>query len=399
VKTESAAARRGRPAGTPWKTRILHVITSLGKGGAETMLYNLLAHWGRDDFEHFVVSLTGEGYFGPKIRDLGVSVTAPRLARPAAAPDALAKAIVACRRFRPDIVQGWMYHGNVAAWLLRACARVGGRLFWNVRHSLHFFGEESFMTRNVIRLNRSLSRAADCCIFNSGVSLRQHASFGFTARDMVTIPNGFDTARFRPDPVARAAVRRRFGLAPDELVVGLVGRYHPLKDYGNYLKAAALLADGARPLRFVSVLVGRGLDSENPALRESLDAIPHAHRVIPIAESEDVPSLMNAFDVFCLPSRSEAFPNVVGEAMATGLPCVVTDVGDAASLVDAAGTVVPPKNPVSLAAGLRALLEGGAPERAALGRAARRRIESQYSIQSIAARYERLYAEAAGRIA
>jgi glycosyltransferase involved in cell wall biosynthesis len=301
-------------------------------------------------------------------------------------------------QFKPDIVQGWMYHGNVAASLLHACRPGGDRLFWNVRHSLHFFNEEKFATRNIIRLNRLLSRGAHCCIFNSRASFGQHARFGFSAKTMVTVPNGFDTERFRPDPAARAAVRRRHGLPSAEVVIGLVGRFHPLKDYGNYLAAVTLLRKAEPALRFVSVMAGKGLTRTNARLRADLDRLPPGERIVLTGESDDVPALMNAFDVLCLPSRSEAFPNVVGEAMSTGLPCVVTDVGDAAHLVGDTGFVVPPKNPRALAEGLKKAVSMSAAERTARGTAARRRILSHFSIEAVAREYEHLYQKSPGAL-
>ncbi|MBN2354047.1 MAG: glycosyltransferase [Spirochaetales bacterium] len=386
----------GSAAASNRTIRILHVITSLGKGGAETMLFRLLEHRSRSGFEHFVMSLTGEGRYGSKIRGLGVPVLALRLHHPGSAPAGLFRAVRRCVEFKPDIVQGWMYHANVAASLLHACRSTGTRLFWNVRHSLHFFNDEKFSTRNVIRLNRLLSRGADCCIFNSRTSHLQHARFGFASKARATVPNGFDTDVFRPDPAARAATRRRYGLTSAETVVGLVGRYHPLKDYHNYLAAVSLIRKTAPAVRFATVIAGKGLTRENAELRASLDRLPPRERIVLIDESDDVPALMNGFDVLCLPSRSEAFPNVVGEAMSTGVPCVATDVGDAAYIVGDTGIVVPPKNPRALAEALEKAVSLTAAERTARGKAARRRILSHFSIGAVASQYEALYQKAVG---
>src|SRR5262249_13530770 len=160
-----------------------------------------------------------------------------------------------------------------------------------------------------------------------------------------------DLDRFAPDPKAYAAVRTELGLAPGATLVGVVGRHHPLKDHATFLRAAALLAGERGRVHFV--LAGRGLEPGNPALEPLVGDTALRGRVHLLGERDDMPRLLAALDVLALSSVSESFPNVVGEAMACGVPCVVTDVGDAARIVGPTGIVVQPGNPAALADGLR----------------------------------------------
>lgn len=368
--------------------RILHIITGLSTGGAERALYNLLSGGLAGRFDCAVLSLRDEGSTGAPIRALGVPVDT--LGMRAGLPGALALLRLwrQVRAFRPDVIQGWMYHGNLAASLAARMAPGRPALAWNVRHSLYDLGHEKPLTRQVIRANRAASGCARAIIYNSHLSRGQHETFGFAGARGMVIPNGFDLGRLKPDPRATAAVRREFGMPDTAPVIGHVARFHPMKDHATFLRAAVEVARRVPDARFL--LAGREVTPDNPALA---GIVPPdlMGRFTFTGERDDVHRLMPAMDVFCLSSWSEAFPNVLGEAMACGVPCVTTDVGDSAAIVGETGLVVPPPDGAALARALTEMLEKPTQERRALGRAARERIAANYSLDAITDRYARLY--------
>jgi glycosyltransferase involved in cell wall biosynthesis len=204
------------------------------------------------------------------------------------------------------------------------------------------------------------------------------------------IPNGFDGARFRPRPEAKARLRRELNVAPDDAVIGLVARDHPMKDPGNLVRAAALLR--ARGHAVHLVIVGCGLDQTHRELNALVRECGLGDRVSLLGERTDVPEVVAGFDVAALSSAwGEGFPNVVGEAMASGVPCVATDVGDCRWVIGPHGVIVPPRQSEALASALGRLLDLDPEARQQLGLAGRARILQQFSLQEVVSQYEALH--------
>jgi glycosyltransferase involved in cell wall biosynthesis len=261
---------------------------------------------------------------------------------------------------------------------------------WNVRQSLADLTNERWLTRWVIRANAWLSARPSAIIYNSHTSARQHEAFGFAASLTRIIPNGFDTNLFHPDASARANVRRELGLGDDVVLIGLIGRYHPMKDHRMFLRAAALLAQGCPDVRFL--LAGADVDAANPALATMIAESGIGDRVSLLGERDDTPRLNAALDIAGSASAwAEGFSNVVGEAMSCGVPCVVTDVGDSARIVGDTGIVVAPRDPQALANAWRRLISLGLEGRRALGARARQRVIDQFSLGAVVRQYEDLY--------
>jgi glycosyltransferase involved in cell wall biosynthesis len=368
--------------------KILHVITGLSTGGAERALYNVLSGGLVGRFDNSVLSLRDEGTMGPRIRELGVPVYTLDMQSGLPGLQALVRLRQMVRSLDPDVIQGWMYHGNLAASLAARLAPGRHAVAWNVRHSLYGLQAEKPLTRQVIRANRFFSRRVDAIIYNSNLSRTQHEAFGFSGASARVIPNGFDLEWLVPDSVTGSAVRAELGLPPDATVIGHVARFHPMKDHASFLRAAVRVAGANPAVRFL--LVGREVTPENPAL-EGIVPPDLIDRFLFTGERSDVHRLMQAMDVFCLSSWSEAFPNVLGEAMACGVPCVTTDVGDSREIVGDSGLVVPPRDSEALADGLKTMIRKTVQERQALGRAARQRVQARYSLDSVVAQYADLY--------
>ena len=336
--------------------RILHAITTLEIGGAENMLLRLLESGARDEFEPSILSLMDP--------DRCSSVTLHARAAALRVPTftlgllqgqwhlaALWRLGRVLRAVAPDLVQGWMYHGNLAAtigsWLLLRRPPV----LWNVRHSLHDLALEKPLTRLIVRLSSRLSGLPAAIIYNSRVSAAQHARLGFDAARAVVIPNGFDGTQFRPQPDAGARLRRDLGIDPARTVIGLIARNHPMKDPGNLVRAVALLQARGRPVHLV--VVGNRLDERNQELCALVRESGIGAHVSLLGERTDVPALVAGFDIAALCSAwGEGFPNVLGEAMASGVPCVATDIGDCGWVLGPHGILVPPRDSEAMRTGL-----------------------------------------------
>jgi glycosyltransferase involved in cell wall biosynthesis len=372
-------------------TRVMHIITGLDMGGAEMMLLKLLSACG-DRWQSMVVSLKDEGMIGPSIVKLGVPVECLRLRPSAPNPGRFLSLLSLTRRFRPQVIQGWMPHGNLAASLTQFGSRVGAPVIWNVRMSLDAVEGEKLTTLGLIRLGAFLSRYPAAIVYNSVTGARQHEKFGYRGAQTAVISNGFDCDVFRPDEGAHSRICEQLGLESSAILIGLVARLHPMKDHFGFLQAASLVSALHPESRFL--LVGKGLaESESPLIKQ-IRQLNLTGRVLLLGERTDTPRLTAALDIACSSSAwGEGFSNAIGEAMACGVPCVVTDVGDSAYLVGDTGVAVPPRNPEALAHTIGQLIEAGPAKRKGLGMAARRRIDSEFSLPRTARRYEDLYKE------
>jgi glycosyltransferase involved in cell wall biosynthesis len=368
----------------------VHVITSLEEGGAQAMLHKLLAVRGAAGDGAQVVTLTDEGAIGPKIAELGVPVIELGMKRGRPSASAALRLVHLLRELRPDVVQTWMYHadllGGAAAGLLRI------PVVWGVRHD-RLLEQDSRLTRLTRRACALLSRFVPARIVcNSAAALRTHAAAGYARDKLVVIPNGFDLSRFRPDSAARRAMRRALGIPEDAPVVGLVARDHPHKDHATFLAAASMIREELGAARFV--LCGEGVDRDNRRLAGMIDDVGIRESVHLLGSRPDVERIMAALDVACLTSRTESFPNVLGEAMACGLPCVSTECGGVRELLGDLGRVVPPGDARGLASATLEILRMDRAERAALGAAGRARVELLFDIDAVARRFEEIHREA-----
>ncbi len=375
--------------------KILHIITGLRTGGAERVLYNLLYGGLAERFNCHIISLSDEGTVGSQISELGVPVTTLGMRNGRPSLKGLIKLRMVVRKFRPALIQGWMYHGNLAASLARTMAAERPVLSWNIRHSLYDLGHEKQMTKQIIRTNRLFSFAPDALLYNSEISRKQHEEFGFTSLNGRVIPNGIDIHKFCFSGEARKRVRSELGISAQAKVVGHVARLHPMKDHPVFLRATVDLALRYPETHFL--LSGLGVSLENTAV-EQLIPMQVRDRFHLLGECVNVEELMSAMDIFCLSSAwGEAFPNVIGEAMATGLPCVATDIGDSAIIISKTGVVVQPQDEKALAAGIESFLTMSLKEYRTLGESACARIEAnyslEYSIKQYAALYEKLMTE------
>ncbi len=369
--------------------RILHIITGLSTGGAERALYNLLQGGLSTEFDSHVISLSDMGTMGSPIKSLGVSVTPLGMQGSRPSVGSILKLRRIIKELQPALIQGWMYHGNLAAMLARSFCSKKTPVVWNIRQSLYRIEKEKRLTRQVIRANSWLSKLPDTILYNSQLSRKQHERFGFVPHTGQVIPNGINCQQFSFSEDARDRVRSELSIPTDALVVGHVARFHPMKDHANFLRAAEIILTHYPKTHFM--LSGREVDWNNPGLKQHIPVSLH-HQFHLLGERHDVADLMTAMDVLSSSSSwGEAFPNVLGEAMAVGIPCVATDVGDSALIVGDCGVVVEAGDKIALATRIESLLSMPQIKRRSLCDLARQRIEKNFSLTTIVERYAGLY--------
>ena len=381
---ESEAMRAG-------KINVAHVITGLDTGGAEKMLLKLLTHIDRDRFASRVYSLIPRALGAPPVEALGVPVESLEMRRDRPNPFRIFRLVRLLRENPPDLVQTWMYHADLVGGVAAKLAAIGAPVVWNIRHSTFDPALTRRRTAHVARVCAAASRWLPHTIVCCSVAARHvHAALGYRDAKIRVIPNGFDLSSYRPDPAARRAVREELGVPLTAPVVGRVGRFDPQKDYRTFVDAAAQLHRRRPDVHFV--LCGLNMDSLNQSLVECIESTGLQRVCHLIGYRRDVARINAAFDVAASSSAyGEAFPNVLAEAMACGVPCVATDVGDSAYIVGDTGSIVPPRNPAALADALDALLAKGPDHLRTLGQMARRRVEQNFAIEEVVRAYEDMY--------
>ena len=384
----------GGDTGLP--VRVTHLITDLMIGGAQTMLLQLLKASDHDRFQPTVICLTGDGQTAARIRDLGLEVHNVAMRPGLPGPGAVWRLYRLLRRLRPTVLQTWLYHSDFLGLILGRLVGIPA-IAWNIRCAKTDARYHSGRNGMVVRLLARWSARPQAVVANSEAGRRLHEQMGYRPRRWCILPNGFDTTLFRPRDGAHTALCRELELPEDSLLIGLVARYDPLKDHATFLRAAAVCAGKVPNAHFV--LIGAGVDSANAKLRRLIAEPGLDGRVHLLGERSDTPELTAGLDIATCSSSGEGFPNTIGEAMASGVPLVVTDVGDSAILLGAAGEVVPPGAPEAFADALVRLLNLAGEDRRELGLRGRRRIEECYAIDQIAAQYAALYRELAGSTA
>lgn len=375
--------------------KVVHVIGGLGIGGAESMLYRLVRTLTRKGIDSSVISLTDAGAIGPLIEELGLNLACLGLQRGRVTPSAFLRLRLILQSVRPDVVQTWMYHSDLLGGL--AARTTGGiPVVWGIHHTTHDRSTTKRRTLAVVRacsaVSRWLPRRIICC---SNASLHTHLELGYPENRMIVIPNGFDLDEFSPTNADSAGLRDELRIPAGAPLIVHTGRFHPQKDHRTLLGAIALLRREHADIHVL--LCGSGVDEENRQLMEQIRTDDLESFVHLLGQRSDISRIVATATLAVSSSSGEAFPLVLGEAMASGTPCVTTDVGDSAEIVGSHGRVVPPRDPGRLAAAMAEILGMSATEREALGNAASESIRRRYGINEIAARYADVYHQAAHR--
>ena len=360
--------------------RIVFLIRSLGYGGSERQLAVLAAGLHARGHAVSVLTFYPGGELEPDLRSAGVTVRSLETRGRWDIASFLAKLHGALRDESPNVLHSYLGMPNIVAGAIRPLFP-GVRVVWGERASNMDLSHYDWLSRFSAGLTRVLSRAPDLVILNSRAGLEHASSRGYPRRKMIVIPNGIDAERFIPDAAAGRRVRHEWHVGATEQLVGLVGRLDPVKDHRTFLSAAAHVANDRDTVRFVCI--GDGNLQYGHEMQQVAASIGISDRVMWVSARHDMPAVYNALDVVCLASNSEGFPNVLAEAMACGIPCVTTDVGDAAWLLDRRESVAPVGDALGLADRIRSLLDLDAGAIAAIARAERERVLTQFSVTSL----------------
>ena len=368
--------------------KVLHIITTTNTGGAEMMLYKLLSRIDRKKFLCRVICLIPLGPVSAKIEALGVEVMSLDLKKGIPTPRALFRVIRFIKQWRPDIIQSWLYHADLLS-LVAGKITGGAKIVWNIRCSNMDFNKYGRMTLLTVKLCAALSRFPDLVLTNSSNAIGWHRRMGYRPRRFEVQPNGFDMQKYQKDEDAGEKVRQELGVAADAFLIGFVARFDPQKDHDTFFKAASRLA--SVPLVYF-VLCGDDISWNNEKLVHMIKKARVEHQVLLLGRREDLPSIYNAVDIVTLPSAyGEGFPNVVGEAMACSIPCLVSDVGDSAEIVKETGFTFKAGDHSALAVLWQKVKGFSAEERRSLGEDARLRILKKFELGKVVRQYEDRY--------
>lgn len=372
------------------RSSICHIITGLGRAGAESFLLRLIQNLKTFDHHVIVLGASEDPEFTREFESVA-HVTflnmKPSLVDFMRGTFRLRHLM---RDLKPQVVQGWMYHGNLLA--LTAGLAQNIPVLWNIRNGPMEASDQhklplTNLTNWVIKVGALLSfmpKTIICCSQNAA---RIHQGWGYRGDKFQIIPNGVDLKRFQVSPEKRAEARTTWGISSDQKVIGFVGRFHPQKDIPTFLHALDLVC--AQEKNVMGVMQGRGLSLENPEMHSLLERFPNLKGHIKLmGPRSDVENIYPGFDVMCSSSAfGEAFPNVLAEAMACGIPCAATDVGDADVILGDQGLICGIKNPEELAENLRAILK-----ESQKFQESRKRIQENFSLEKCLESYQKIYA-------
>jgi glycosyltransferase involved in cell wall biosynthesis len=374
--------------------KVMHVITTLGPAGAENMLSRVVFGMDGARFQNEVVSLTDELHLAEKMRAIGVRVRTLGMKSSAPNPWLVIRFAQWIREAKPHVIHTWMYHANLIGTL---AVRLAGHVpvVWGIHHGALDPRVDKRRTILVNHVCASLSRRVQtrvvCC---SEQSRRIHEGLGYAAEKLEVIPNGFDLEQMKPDPDAHRSICEELNIPEHAPLIGIAARFHPHKDYPNFIQAAARLRKQIPKVHFL--LCGDSVTWQTSELAELITAAGLRDRCHLLGVRQDMARLYAAMDISTTSSLVEAFPLVIGEAMACGTTCVVTDVGDSALIVGETGKVVPPGNSAALAEAWRKLIDAGPVARRRLGIAARLRVQQHFGLSAVVERYQAIYTQLAG---
>ena len=361
--------------------RFLFLTRSLHYGGSERQLIALAKGFRKRGASVAVATFYPEGPLRRELESTGVSVES---LEKRARWDALGffwRLVRLVRQIQPTILHGYLATANILTVLLKPFFP-SAKIVWGLRASNMELERYGYVDQIQSWVECKLSNFADLIVVNSHAGFDFAARKGFSQDKMVVIPNGIDVDRFHPDSVSRNGMRQAWGISDRDQLIGLVGRLDPMKGHDTFIKAATLLSRGRDNIRYVCV--GDGPEVFKQKLLALSKEVGLGHRLIWVSASDDVGAIYNALDlVTSCSSYGEGFSNVIGEAMACGRPCVVTDVGDAKRIVGDTGYVVDPGNPPALVSAWQQALDAGAVEKTSRSQRARERVIEHFSLERL----------------
>lgn len=356
--------------------KLVHVITSMDRGGAQSMLQRLVDELEKmGEYHQEIIILTGKNEYklhsNITIHYLNTEINKSLIAK-------LIEFRALIKSIAPEIIQSWMYHANFLAFFSGISRE---NIVFNIRHSLHDIKNEKQLTRILIKICSFMSRYVFKTVYCSKVSMKQHYKAGYSESKSIFIPNGFDVRKFAPNHKYRRDYRERMSIEPKTFVFGSIARFHPMKNHLGLIKDFSLIQGNCS-----LVLIGEGVVNEE--IKQLVQNLKLENRVVLLEKKEDINKWLSAIDSIIIPSLwGEAFPNILGEAMSTEIPCIVSQVGDAPLILGDCGLVIED----SIHKSMQYMHNLSASDRNNLGRMARNRIIAKYSLSNSSKMYSDLY--------
>lgn len=366
--------------------KVAHISTSLNTGGAEVQLLRLLGKLDKNKFEMILISLHEETYLADEARKLGIPVHSLYLKKN---PLNIRNAYKILKQFNPDVIHGTMYEGGVVGTLFNKFLPKKPPVIWTVHEPLEHYDKEPLRKRLQLRSWGLISKKPACMMYVSTLNQEQHLDWGFDNNKALVIPNGVDTDKCFPNKNAGRKVRESLNIPQDAFVIGKIARFHRQKNHIGFLHSAAILTKTHPHVHFM--LVGTKVDNDNKELTDLLSKLGLEEKVHMLGNRQDIPDVVNAFDLATLTSFGEAFPLTLGEAMVSGVPCVATDVGDNDYIIGDTGIITPIDDNAAMAAAWQKMVEMDKTEYAELGQAARQRTLDNFTLEQQVKQHEDLY--------
>ena len=366
--------------------KVAHISTGLETGGAEVQLLRLLTALDKNKFEMMVIGLDRDTYLGDRMRELGLPVHALNVKK---SPSAIFKGYKLLKEFNPDVIHGTMYEGGVVGSVFRNFLPKKPRVIWTIHEGLENYRQESIRKQLQLRLWGLMSSRPECLMYVSHLNCKQHLKWGFNNKKAIVIPNGVNTQNFYPNPDARKAIRASLNIPQDSFVIGITARFHPVKNHIGFINAAAILSKSHPDVHFI--MVGTNIDENNKELVDLIEKHSLQDNIHLLGNREDIPDVVNTYDIAALTSFGEAFPLTLGEAMASAVPCVATNVGDNDYIIKETGLTVPPANDEAMAAAWKKMVEMDKDEFEKLGKEALQRVLDNFTLEKQVQQHDNLY--------
>ena len=367
--------------------KILHIISGLNDGGAESLLFNFLCN--SENNINFVISLKGKGKYGEMIEGKGIKIFYFNFAFDLSLISNFICLTKIIRLIKPDIVQTWLYNAD----LLGGCAAYlanSKNIFWGIHHGSLDKNINKFSTIFIAKINSFLSyfipRKIVVCADSSKF---MHIKNGFSKQKFITIENGIDLNKFKRSPKERSFFRNKINIKSDETLYGTVARFHPIKDHITLIKSIFRLKNAG--YKFKYLLIGESINNKNKLLNELIKKYGLEEIIILIEKEENISLVMNAIDLHVLSSKSEALPMVILEAMGCGTPCISTNVGDVKNLILDKNLVVETSNQLELFNAMRIFSDLDQKNKKKLSISVEKHIKENYSLENMTAKYLNLY--------
>ncbi len=327
--------------------KIVHIITGLNNGGAEAVLYRLCKYDRMN--EHIVISMMDNGKYGDLLKAENIEVHTLDMPIGKLTLSGIFKLYKLIRLKKPNVVQTWMYHANLIGGIIAKIARVK-KIIWGIHHSSLDKKANKRSTILIAKFSAKLSRFIPSdIVYCAEKSYQVHSDIGYKCKSMQVVANGYELDKFYPNKKNIENLTNNLNLNFTKNIIGFVARFDELKDHDNLFQALKLLK---QKVDFKCLLIGANMFETNNELIKLIRKYDLMENILLLGERSDIANLMNLLDIHILSSHSEAFPNVLCEAMACGTPCITTDVGDAGFIVKSTGWIVPIRNPIELSNGI-----------------------------------------------